>query len=224
MERIVLFAKRPDAGRVKTRLERSLGREGAVGLYRALLGDTLDRLVAWRDAGRDVELCLDRSWEPPEPRHAGLRRTAQGPGDLGDRLVRTFRRAENDRVRATVVLGADAPTLPSSLVESAFRELRRGADAVVGPAEDGGYVLIGAVRAISELFRDVPWGGPDVLARTLLRARDSGVVLVETGGWYDVDDDASLARLVRELRTRGRSGLAPRTEAWLRSGPCSPPP
>lgn len=216
MERIVLFAKRPDPGRVKTRLEATLGRAGALSFYRALLGDALDRLVQWREAGLDVEVCLDRVWTPNEETHAAIPRTSQGPGDLGARLLRAMLRCQEDGARATLVLGADAPTLPGEIVERALGALRSGADAVVAPADDGGYVLVGGTRAVPELFREVPWGGPGVLAMTRRRARRAGVELAEVDGWYDVDDASSLERLRTDLAIASFARLAPRTARWLR--------
>src|SRR5438046_5315143 len=102
-----------------------------------------------------------------ERRHgAGLH--AQGEGDLGARMRRAFESALARAARA-ILVGSDIPALSARYLRDADRALRRGDDAVIGPAEDGGYALIGLTRCDPELFRDIPWGGPEVLVQTRRR-------------------------------------------------------
>ena len=100
---------------------------------------------------------------------------------------------------AAAILGADAPTLPRVLVDDAFALLARGADAVVIPAPDGGYVLVGASHPVPALFDGIPWGTPLVCETTRKLARAAGLVLAETAPWSDVDVASDLPRLAREL-------------------------
>lgn len=201
MERLVLFAKRPVLGRVKTRLVPPLTAKHALLLYRAFVCDQLRFVASLAGPTREVEVCLDgkpgdaASFRPP----GDLLVTSQGPGDLGERMHRAFTRACEAGARSTVIVGADAPSLPRSLVEAAYARLRAGDRAVVVPAEDGGYVLIGLREPISALFRAIPWGGPEVLATTRARAATSGTRLCELGSWHDVDTADDLVRLAADL-------------------------
>jgi rSAM/selenodomain-associated transferase 1 len=201
MRRLLLFAKRPRLGRVKTRLVPPLLAEQALDLYRAFLLDQLRFLMSF--AGNlDVELRLDGPWtadlgEIPAP--PGLVVRQQGPGDLGMRLLRAFEESRADGARASVVIATDSPTLPARHVLRAFDELDRGADAIAAPADDGGYVLIGMCRPLPELFHGVPWSTSDVMDITAARARQGGIALRRIEPWYDVDDVAALRRLRLEL-------------------------
>lgn len=209
MRRLILFAKRAEAGKVKTRLTPPLTAEQAVGLYRGFVADGLEFVRQFENDHCQVECCTDAPWEPPSG--LGIRMTLQCPGDLGARMLDAFRRADGEGADVTVILGADAPTLPHALVDQAFNLLEDGVEAVVTPAEDGGYVLIGACRPLPGLFRDVPWGGEGVLAATRGAAIEYGIRLEETDPWYDIDQAGDLVRLGEELATpRGRK-RAPRT-------------
>ncbi len=218
MRRLVLFAKLPRLGQVKTRLAVALGEDGALALYRAFLADQL-ALLRSLSLEYQVEACLDGRWRPdPElDRFVDrLRLTRQGPGDLGTRLLRCFERSWGEGARSTLVLGADAPTLPAARVREAFRALDGPAvAAVLVPAADGGYVALGLVRPLAELLRDIPWGGPQVSAVTVERARAARIELQVLEPWFDVDDGAGLARLRSELGRPGGAGRAPATAAAL---------
>jgi len=217
MQRLILIAKIPRRGRVKTRLVPPLSPEQALTLYRAFLLDQIAFLGSFGD-GNEIELCLDEPWHP-QPGDAALpvdlRLTEQGDGDLGARMLRAFRRSRSEGVTATVVLGADAPTLPRSRVDEALQRLGAGQPGVVTPAADGGYVLLGLREPRPELFRGVAWGGPHVLSATLGRAEDCGVELGLLPDWYDVDDHAALERLARDLETAWGTERAPLTARCL---------
>jgi len=134
----------------------------------------------------------------------------QGPGDLGERMLRAFARSTAAGASATIIIGADCPTLPASHVERAFELLEGGAEAVLTPADDGGYVLVGSSGPRPELFHAIPWGTADVLDMTRARARRQGIVLMETDGWYDVDDIGGIRRL------RSDPSIVSRAPATLR--------
>lgn len=205
MRRLLLFAKRPRLGRVKTRLVPALGPERTLALYRAFVLDQIAFLRSCADICRS-EIYLDGAWPADfgaPPGADGPRPRLQGAGDLGRRLLRAFERTAAEGTPATVVIGADAPTLPRSRVLRAFELLEAGAEAVVAPALDGGYVLLGASRPLPELFHGVPWGGEDVLRTTLARVRSGRIDLRLLDPWYDVDDSGGLERLRRDLAGAG---------------------
>ncbi|MGH8706215.1 MAG: TIGR04282 family arsenosugar biosynthesis glycosyltransferase, partial [Burkholderiales bacterium] len=121
---------------------------------------------------------------------------AQGRGDLGARMQRAFERALR-AAGAAVLIGSDCPALRTADLRAAMRALGHGADAVLAPAEDGGYALIGLRRASRRLFAGVAWGGADVLARTRRRLARLGWRWVELRTLWDVDRPEDYARLVR---------------------------
>jgi rSAM/selenodomain-associated transferase 1 len=134
---------------------------------------------------------------------------AQGEGDLGDRMRSAMTRLFEEDAGAVVLLGSDVPEITPEVIGNAFDRLAAGSDRVVlGPADDGGYYLVGA-RYVPPIFDGVAWGSERVLAETLRLAgeRACPVHLLERLG--DVDTAADLRRVAR-------SGRAPRTTAWAR--------
>jgi rSAM/selenodomain-associated transferase 1 len=213
---LLLFARVPEEGRVKTRLAPVLTAAGANELYRAFLKDA-SRLYGanpdWRpvlraDPSAEVPSLVDLF---PPPWH----RRTQGPGDLGERLRRAFEDAFADGARRAVAVGADHPTLSNGALSQLLQALD-SADAAVVPAEDGGYCAIGwaAQRFSAEAFRDVPWSSPAVLETTLERIRSAGHSCRLLPAHYDVDRPEDLDRLRRDLARRDpAAGDYPRATA-----------
>jgi uncharacterized protein len=165
--RLIIMAKSPKAGRVKRRLAGEIGTTKATQFARTCLAHTLLKLA--RDARWKTILAvaLDSeiraaSW-PRSP--AGIKRLPQGLGDLGTRMQRLFRRLPPG---PAIIVGSDIPGLTPREIARAFQRLR-GADAVLGPAADGGYWLIGLRRSprILTPFQGVRWSSPHALADTL---------------------------------------------------------
>jgi rSAM/selenodomain-associated transferase 1 len=199
--RAVVFAKAPEPGKVKTRLIPALCAEGAAALHRRLVRHSLR--AAQEAALGPVEL-----WCAPDARHAffqecardfGVTLHSQGDGDLGERMRRAVEAALSRAARA-ILLGSDIPALSSRYLRDAERALRGNHDVVIGPAEDGGYVLIGLARSDAELFRGVPWGGPEVLKETRLRIAALGWRGLELPALWDADRPEDLERLPEEMR------------------------
>ncbi|MCP3978658.1 MAG: glycosyltransferase [bacterium] len=211
--RLVLFAKRPRPGRVKTRLEPELGAERTLALYRAFVCDQL-RLLRSMSERCEIELCLDG---PPDDSSGlgGVPISQQGDGDLGARLSRCSRRVHAEGAAGCVFVGTDSPTLPRSILEAALRGLEEGRQVVVSPAQDGGYVLLGIDRPYPELFDGMPWGTARVWRETRDRATAAGRSLLQIEPWYDVDDGTGLLRLVEELSTPAGRARAPETARVL---------
>lgn len=199
-ERLVVFAKVPSLGKVKTRLSPPLTTEQALDLHQALVEVTLQRLLSI--SRPKLERCLYLS-EPMEDASAleipSEWKTRTQEGDhLGTRLENAFREAFDDGIKRLVVLGSDSPTIPLRCLEEAFDVLARY-DVVLGPSLDGGYYLVGCSKYIPEVFHDISWGKSTVLRETanaLNRAQRSFTYLID---WYDVDTDEDLMRLREEI-------------------------
>jgi len=196
--RLLIFAKAPVPGQVKTRLAGHLGTRGAAGLYQKLLHRTLRIAHAAR-------LCPLELWCAPDARHGcfiacrreyGARLRRQGAGDLGRRMNHALNRTLAAGHPA-VLIGGDCASLGEAELRAAFSLLTAGYEAVLGPAADGGYLLIGLNRPGPALFRGVAWGTPTVLAATRRRLRRAGMNWVELPPGWDVDTPADLRRLRR---------------------------
>lgn len=168
--RIIIFAKAPVPGKVKTRLVPALGEEGAAKLARSMLLHTIEEA---RLAGvGKPELCVDPPssdplWQDLIP--AGFHVSAQGEGDLGDRLSRAAQRSLREAC-AVLLVGSDCPALDR------FRLCRAAADlgdhdAVIHPAADGGYVALGLRRYDASLFSGIAWSTSSVAKQTIERIR-----------------------------------------------------
>jgi uncharacterized protein len=198
---VVVFARAPEPGKVKTRLIPVLGEEGAAALHRRLVAHSL--AVATAAGIGPVELwCAPDTGDPffdDCERRFGVSLHSQGEGDLGARMQRAFE-AVLARARRAILVGSDIPALSARYLRDAERVLARGDDVVIGPAEDGGYVLIGLSRRDPELFRGIPWGGPEVLAETRRRVAALRWRSSELSALWDMDRPEDLQRLPEDLR------------------------
>jgi rSAM/selenodomain-associated transferase 1 len=204
---IVVMAKAPDPGRVKTRLIPALGEEGAAALAARMLKHVLAQAGAARLG--PVMLAAAPSTDHPFFRHCASRYAAalvpQACGDLGARMCAAFNGALARHARALVV-GADCPALDARYLRDAAAQLAAGADVVLAPAEDGGYALIGLRRPEPRLFDGVAWSTGEVLARTRERIAACGLRVTELPTLWDVDRPEDLVRLDREPLWRGAPG------------------
>jgi rSAM/selenodomain-associated transferase 1 len=200
---VIVFARAPLAGRVKTRLAPRLGAAGAARLH--------ERLI--RYAVRTARTARCGPVQMHVTRHHGffnglkIEIHLQRGRDLGERMHHALRTALRGH-RSAILIGADCPALTAADLRRAARWLKGGADVVLAPAEDGGYALIGARRISPDVFTAVGWGGADVLAQTLAnlaRARLRHRLLRTV---WDVDRPEDLER----LRAR-RFSLASRPDA-----------
>jgi rSAM/selenodomain-associated transferase 1 len=213
---IAVMAKAPRAGHVKTRLVPPLTQEEAAELYRCLLLDKI--LQVGTLSGVDPYL----AYTPPEAQAQMASLAPQGftlipqvGSDLGDRLHHLSEILLGRGHPGVIIIDSDTPTLPSTyLLDALDRIQNESTDVVLGPAEDGGYYLIGLKRPCWSLFDSIPWSGPSVLSETLRRASAQRLEVATLPTWFDVDTASDLLRLRNDLATNG-SGLAPHTRAFL---------
>ncbi len=192
--RLILFARFPEPGRVKTRLMPALGAEGAARVHRRLVLRTLRTAeAACRKCQAEFEVHFDGA--RAEAMHHwlgdGCRCRPQAEGDLGQRLARAFDESFDAGSPATVIIGGDCPGLTPEILATAFETLARN-PVVLGPATDGGYYLVGLVRAMPELFRGISWGGDRVLAESLEILKAGGMTPGLLPPLDDIDRPADL--------------------------------
>lgn len=193
---LLVFAKAPLPGASKTRLIPLLGAEGAAAAQLRLLNHALDTAAAAAPARLQL-------WCAPDATHPQLIAAAARCGaslhvqqgeDLGARLTHAFAAALKDTPRV-LCIGSDCPALTAAHLLAAAKQLENGNDAVLVPAEDGGYVLIGLARDEPRLFSGITWGGDQVLAQTRTRLRDCGLRWQELETLWDIDRPQDWLRL-----------------------------
>lgn len=170
--RILVFAKTPRAGQVKTRLAKAIGAEEAARVYGEWLRETVVRLHRARLAPLEL-------WGTPDTRHplfqqlvdtTGIELHTQPNGDLGQRMHQVM----GDTLacsESAVLIGGDCPVMQPDYVQRALAVMAAGVDTVLGPAEDGGYVLLGLRKVVEELFAGIPWSTGHVLQATRRQLR-----------------------------------------------------
>lgn len=204
MTTLVVFARAPVLGRVKTRLAERLGAEAALALYRAFLDDTC--ALSTVAEKRVLAVAGDpQSLSELAARH-GLALEAQADGDLGARMSSAIAKHA-----PACIIGSDSPSLPREQLTLAMRALDDH-DFVVGPSTDGGYWLIGARAAAPWLFDGIAWGGDKVFFDTLARLRGRRHVMLPFH--FDVDETADLETLRKHLAELPPS-VAPATRTAL---------
>jgi rSAM/selenodomain-associated transferase 1 len=202
---IILFAKAPVPGHVKTRLQPPLSADAAAALQTAFVSDMLDMLKAGIP---DVDLELHTDLPTEAWARHGVAHKLQASGGLGTKLLFALAGALMAGRPRAMVVGSDAPTLPASHLRAL---LSCSADVALGPATDGGYYAIGCRQTHPRMFDGVAWSGPDTLELTQEAARACGLT-VETGPeWFDVDMPEDLDRLLAV------PDLPRQTAAWRKS-------
>jgi uncharacterized protein len=211
---VLVFARAPVRGRIKTRLAPEVGDDRITVLYKCFVLDILNML---RGTGHQVWICYDPPEAGPVMRswlgdHFGYQ--PQRGKDLGEKMADAFAAAFASGITKALVVGTDIPDLPAAVIDQGFKSLTEH-EAVIGPAIDGGYYLIG-FRADSfrpAIFENIPWSTPAVCSSTLdrLAASRSRVYLLPP--WRDIDHYSDLCALA-DLLARGETS-APATAAFL---------
>jgi glycosyltransferase A (GT-A) superfamily protein (DUF2064 family) len=184
---VAIFAKAPRAGFVKTRLAAAIGSPGAVALAAAFVEDTwaLARSRSWARpviaAAGDIALPGAELWD-------------QGDGELDARIERVLARAGG----AAIALAADSPGLPATILDEAAAHVAAGR-AVLGPADDGGFYLLGVPRCPSGLLCGVTWSAPTTCDEVAARLHAHGLEVSRLPPWFDIDRSDDLARLAALL-------------------------
>lgn len=197
-ESLLVFAKEPLIGKVKTRLCPPFAPEEAALLAGAFLEDLLLQLDTIGASPAAVALPHVSSAGRMRERYGKERRyLSQGPGDLGQRLASVSAAEFAQGADHVLIFGSDHPNLPRTFIETLMSTVRRSQFAWIR-TDDGGYAAIAMPYSEPDLFRDIPWSTPDVAETTLTRARELGIELDTVGTWYDIDRAEDLLRLYEE--------------------------
>ncbi len=195
--KLIIFSKAPDPGQVKTRLIPALGETGAAQLHQEMLEQKLRLMTETAIATVELHCAPDR--QHPYFRQIAssfnLELYTQTGEDLGERMANALQAALGTHSQA-VIIGTDSPPLDLAYVTQAFQALQDGADVVIGPAADGGYVLLGLNHYSSGLFTNIDWGTNRVCNQTRARLHQLGFTHVELDTLWDVDrpEDLDLYR------------------------------
>lgn len=190
---LLIFAKAPVAGYCKTRLIPVVGKQGAADLQQELIKQCIQQLCS-------KPLCPTQLWCSPDIQHPCFKTLAekypislqvQQGKDLGDRMYHAMSSQESPY---TIIVGTDCPVLTRDYVEQAISVLHEGSQAVIGPAEDGGYVLLGLRHVAATLFQCIAWGSAKVFQQTSQKLDAAGFVWQSIETLWDVDDEQDLLR------------------------------
>ena len=210
---LVIMAKAPRLGSVKTRLAESLSLEAVTELYRCLLNDTI-ALAQALDQAEFAIMCPASDVDDLSRVVAKTVRIVPQTGQgLAAGLASVFNHFAPSGQQRVIAFNSDSPHLPASVLEAAF-DVLEARDLVVGPTHDGGYYLVGAKASHSDLFASDGMGTANALAALLTRARALGLSVHLTDPFYDIDVQGDLTRLAAELRLA--PARAPQTAVWLK--------
>ena len=204
---LILFAKSPVPGRVKTRLMPELDEQQAAQVATFLIEHTVQlalnnwqgpvALHAWPDPDHVVFKSLSATHD--------LVLASQSQGDLGEKMYNALRVVTDEGLPAAI-MGCDVPHCPGRLLKDACDLLHGGRD-IIGPTSDGGYYLIGLQHPHAEIFKDVSWGSNSVMQRTLAAGRNCGVHFTQLASLQDIDRFEDLKRVV---------GFLPDLRKWIK--------
>jgi rSAM/selenodomain-associated transferase 1 len=219
---IAVMAKAPRPGEVKTRLVPPLTAAAASALSASFLRDITENIalaakdaairgyIAYAPAGFESSFDGILAESTRLVLADGVGVSVSGVHGFGRALLHAAQALFAEGQDSVCLLNSDSPTLPTRLLaQSAIALAEPGDRVVLGPAEDGGYYIIGMKAPHTRLFQDIAWSTDGVAEQTRARARDLGLSVVELATWYDVDDAASLRRLCRELTSGSGGDLSP---------------
>lgn len=183
--KLIIFVKNEEAGKVKTRLAKTLGDDKALEIYRKLLGYTLEQV---KPLEVEKEVCYSRIIEQNDLwNEDDFSKQLQKGDGLGERMSEAFRRSfEEEGLDKVVIIGSDCAEMTTENLREAFARLEDH-DIVVGPADDGGYYLLGMRKFIPELFTDISWSTGAVLGQTLQKANKENATHYKLEELHDVD-------------------------------------
>ncbi|HEY9185492.1 MAG TPA: TIGR04282 family arsenosugar biosynthesis glycosyltransferase [Salegentibacter sp.] len=185
-ELLIIFAKNPEKGKVKTRLAKEIGDNAALDIYKFLLKHTyevtknlrVDKMIYYAENFPQQDIFESKTF----------RKKLQKGNDLGEKMEHAFYEAFSASYKRVILIGTDLPDISQRDIENAFVQLKVK-DVVIGPAKDGGYYLLGMKSINSKVFKDKAWSTSSVLENTLEDFKDNNVKLLQTLSDIDVLSD-----------------------------------
>jgi hypothetical protein len=209
---IIVFAKEPAVGQVKTRLKECLSEIKIVELYKAFIKDTIELINKCRNANKIMAYHSAGNPWYLKSIAADYFFYKQKGASLGQRLYKAFVFAKDQGATKTVVVGSDAPDLPPEYIETAYCKLSKY-DVVLGPARDGGYYLVALKKPIRNIFQEIKWSTSSVLEQSLRKAKAADQKVYLLRPWRDIDQCDDLKLLSASLKTN--KGCAQHTRRFL---------
>ncbi len=199
---VIIFAKYPQMGKVKTRLAATAGELFAYEFYKLCSQNTFDEC-----SGLSVEKYLFFTGEDEDKFKSwaggNFLLTAQDGADLGERMRNAFRSVFNNGAERAVLIGTDIPGISARLINNAL-EMLEGSDAIIGPANDGGYYLIGLKKLEESIFENIPWSTRHVQEITLLRLKHLGFKTYLLEELFDIDSEKDLKECISSGNAHGK--------------------
>ncbi|MEE8329313.1 MAG: TIGR04282 family arsenosugar biosynthesis glycosyltransferase [Thermodesulfovibrionia bacterium] len=205
---LIVFAKTPVKGRIKTRLQPHLTPEKILNLYKSFITETMSRCLRLKDA----EIFLgsyptkDNDFMKELTKKHNIKSFNQRGKNLGERFVNAFKDRFKQGYGKVVIIGSDSPLIPVENIKKAFLKLTKN-EFVLGPSCDGGYYLVGASKVIPEVFYNIPWDTGRVLNRTLGKLNSLDIRFSLLPFWYDIDTIEDLRFFRNHLKYLKREGL-----------------
>ncbi len=205
---LIVFAKTPVKGRIKTRLQPHLTPEKILNLYKSFITETMSRCLRLKDA----EIFLgsyptkDNDFMKELTKKHNIKSFNQRGKNLGERFVNAFKDRFKQGYGKVVIIGSDSPLIPVENIKKAFLKLTKN-EFVLGPSCDGGYYLVGASKVIPEVFHNIPWDTDRVLNRTLGKLNSLDIRFSLLPFWYDIDTIEDLRFFRNHLKYLKREGL-----------------
>lgn len=182
-DRLIIFVRNADVGKVKTRLGESIGNDAALRIYIKLLEVTWSQA---KDVNAAKHVFYSERVEQNDTLMPSENKFVQKGADLGERMLNAFQDSFENGAEKMVIIGSDCPEITTELIDSAFENLDRY-DVVLGPAKDGGYYLLGMKCPLPMLFRNKEWGTDTVFADTVLDLIDMGLTHFRLKELSDLD-------------------------------------
>ena len=203
----IVFVRAPQIGTVKTRLQKALDPDAVLQIYRCFAKDVIDTVKGCADAVRVCFYPSDQKSSVVAWLGEGLDYFPQIGKDLGERMENAFVETFKNGVQQAVLVGADIPDLPDAVIRDAFSAMENG-EAVIGPARDGGYYLIGFDRNhfYPSIFNNMRWGKNDVFENTLAAFQRLGRPPHIVSKWRDIDEYEDLLDFIDRCRSMPKAG------------------
>ena len=195
-ELLMIFTRNPELGKVKTRLAKGIGNHAALEVYKMLLRHTREvtqNIEQQKSVWYSVQIREKDIWEP-----SIYAKNVQKGKDLGARMQSAFEQSFDSGYQKVIIIGSDLYDLKKEHLQEAFAQLNFN-DIVLGPAQDGGYYLLGLKTVIPEIFRNKDWGSDTVLQNTLRDLKNQKVYLLETLNDIDYAEDLEGYKIFKEF-------------------------